>query len=173
MLITFLIGVGLISLIISLVLGSTILLTTYGLYKVPPLIAAATAVICWIAVTLIPWPKAEVASSTGPTLSKLNKIPLPSPFKSIPVLLPKPKELIYLNSLSLPSLLPKDTNPGLHEFWTTCKYVWVPCPPCFQHLILAPSTLTLPPSWKLSFNKSTVFSWTEAARVIILNVPTI
>jgi len=101
------------SLIISPVFGSAIRLTTYGLYNFPPLIAADTAVICWIAVTLIPWPKAEVANSTGPTLSKLNKIPFPSPFKSIPVFLPKPKLLIYLNNLSFPNLFPKDTNPGL------------------------------------------------------------
>ena len=75
--------------------------------------AAETAVICWIALTLIPWPKAVVASSTGPTLSKLNNIPFDSPFKSMPVFVPKPKFLIYLNNLSLPSLFPKDTNPGL------------------------------------------------------------
>ena len=46
--------VGLFSLIISLVFGSTILLTTYGLYNVPPLMVADTAVICCIALTLIP-----------------------------------------------------------------------------------------------------------------------
>ena len=53
-----------------------------------------------------------MASSTGPTLSSLNKIPLASPFKSIPVFLPKPKLLMYLNNLSFPNLLPRDTNPG-------------------------------------------------------------
>ena len=31
----------------------------------------------------------------------------------MPVFVPKPKFLIYLNNLSLPSLFPKDTNPGL------------------------------------------------------------
>lgn len=62
----------------------------YGLYKVPPLIAADTAVICWIGVTDTPWPKAVVASSTGPTLSKSKSIPDASPFKSTPVFLPNP-----------------------------------------------------------------------------------
>ena len=86
---TFLIICGLFSLIISPVFGSTILLTKYGLYSVPPFIVADTAVICCIALTLIPWPKEVVASSTGPTLLILNKIPDHSPFKSIPVFLPK------------------------------------------------------------------------------------
>ena len=65
-----------------------------------------------MAVTLIPCPNDVVASSTGPTLSILNNIPLASPFKSIFVFLPNPKFLIYLNKRSLPSLLPRDTNPG-------------------------------------------------------------
>ena len=56
----------------------------------PPLMTEEKAVTSWIAVTLIPWPKAVVASSTLPTLSKLNKIPVDSPVKSIPVLEPKP-----------------------------------------------------------------------------------
>ena len=107
---------GFVSLIISLVFGSTILLTKYGLYNVPPLTAADTAVICCIALTLIPWPKAVVANSTGPTLFKLKSIPDDSPFRSIPVFLPKPKSLIYLNNLYLPSLFPRDTKPGLQEF---------------------------------------------------------
>ena len=47
-------------------------------------------------VTDTPWPKEVVASSTGPTLFILKRIPEPSPFKSIPVLDPKPKFLIYL-----------------------------------------------------------------------------
>lgn len=157
---------------ISPVLGSTILFTIYGSYNVPPLTAAETAVICCIAVTLIPWPNAVVANSIGPTLFKSKRIPLDSPFRSIPVFLPKPKSLIYWNNLTLPSLLPRETKPGLQLFWTTCKYVWVPCPPDFQHFILAPSTLTLPLSWKVSLIKSTVFSSIEAARVIILNVDT-
>ena len=72
--------------------------------------AALTAVICCNAVTLTPWPKAVVASSTGPTLFKLNSIPFPSPFKSMPVLLPN--LLMYLNKVSLPSLRPNSTNPG-------------------------------------------------------------
>ena len=75
--------------------------------------AALTAVTCCIAVTLTPWPNAVVANSTGPTLSNLNKIPLPSPFKSIPVFSPKPKLSIYLNNVSFPILLPNSTNPGL------------------------------------------------------------
>ena len=66
-----------------------------------------------MAVTLIPWPNAVVASSTGPTLSKLKSIPVASPFKSIPVFLPKPRLVIYSNSFSLPSLWPRTTNPGL------------------------------------------------------------
>ncbi len=84
----------------------------YGLYSVPPFIAALTAATCCKAVTLTPWPKAVVASSTGPTLFKLNSIPLLSPFRSIPVFLPNPKLLIYLKSVSLPNLLPNSTNPG-------------------------------------------------------------
>ena len=66
-----------------------------------------------MAVTLTPCPKAVVASSTGPTLSSENKIPVASPFKSTPVFLPKPKFLIYLNKVSLPIRLPSSTNPGL------------------------------------------------------------
>ena len=74
---------------------------------------ALTALTCCMAVTLIPWPNAVVASSTGPTLSKLKSIPVASPFKSIPVFLPKPRLVIYSNSFSLPSLWPRTTNPGL------------------------------------------------------------
>ena len=75
--------------------------------------AALTAATCWMAVTLTPCPKAVVANSTGPTLSRANNIPLASPFKSIPVLVPKPKFLIYLNKVSFPILRPSSTNPGL------------------------------------------------------------
>ena len=78
------------SFITVLVSGSFKLLTMYGLYNMPPLIAADTAVICCIGVTDTPCPKAVVASSTGPTLSKLNIIPFASPFKSTPVFFPKP-----------------------------------------------------------------------------------
>lgn len=66
-----------------------------------------------MAVTDTPWPKDDVANSTGPTLSRENKIPLPSPFKSMPVLVPKPKLLIYSNNFSLPRRFPNSTNPGL------------------------------------------------------------
>ena len=66
----------------------------YGLYSVPPFIAALTAVICCIGVTDTPWPKAVVASSTGPTLLLSKIIPVASPFKSIPVFLPNPKASI-------------------------------------------------------------------------------
>lgn len=68
--------------------------TTYGLYKVPPLTAADTAVICWIGVTDTPWPNAVVASSKSPIRSTSNMIPDPSPDKSIPVFTPKPNFLI-------------------------------------------------------------------------------
>lgn len=61
----------------------------------------------------MPCPKAVVANSTLPTLSKSNKIPLASPVKSMPVFSPKPKSLIYLNSFSFPKRKPKLTNPGL------------------------------------------------------------
>ena len=57
--------------------------------------AALTAATCCIAVTLTPWPKAVVASSTGPTLSNENNIPFPSPFKSIPVFFPNPNLSMY------------------------------------------------------------------------------
>ena len=67
--------------------------------------------------------KEEEISEYIEILSKLNNIPLDSPFKSIPVFFPKPKLLIYLNNLSLPSLFPNDTKPGLQLFCTTCKYV--------------------------------------------------
>lgn len=53
-----------------------------------------------------------MASSTGPTFFRLKRIPDDSPFRSIPVFLPKPKSLIYLNNLSLPNLFPRDTKPG-------------------------------------------------------------
>ena len=89
-----------------LVSGSKSAFTIYGLYNFPPLIAALTAVICWIGVTDTPWPNAVVASSTGPTLSSEKSIPVASPFRSIPVFSPKPKFLIYLNNLSLPSFDP-------------------------------------------------------------------
>lgn len=55
-LMTFLTTTGSLFVIIVFVSGSLILLTIYGLYKVPPFIAALTAVICWIGVTLTPWP---------------------------------------------------------------------------------------------------------------------
>lgn len=70
-----------------------------------------------------PWPNAVVASSTGPTWAGLNRIPFASPFKSMPVLLPKPKSRMYLNSVSLPRRCPKATNPGLQEFSTTSRKV--------------------------------------------------
>lgn len=78
---------------------------------------ALTAVICWRAVTLTPWPKAVVASSTGPTLDNGKRIPLPSPFKSIPVFSPNPNLSIYWNKVSFPILLPSSTNPGLMGFY--------------------------------------------------------
>lgn len=64
-----------------------------------------------------------VANSTGPTLDSLNSMPLASPFKSIPVFLPKPKLLIYSNNNSLPSLLPRDTKPGLMGSNTRTKII--------------------------------------------------
>ena len=79
----------------------------------PPFIAADTAVICCIGVTDTPCPKAVVANSTGPTLSKLNIIPSASPFKSTPVFLPKPNLSMYEKSFSFPKRLPNSTNPGL------------------------------------------------------------
>lgn len=78
--------------------------------------AADTAVTCWIGVTDTPCPNAVVASSTGPTLSNLNRIPDASPFKSIPVFFPNPKSRIYLNSVSFPIFCPNTTNPGLLGF---------------------------------------------------------
>ena len=87
-------------------------LTIYGLYNLPPLTAADTARTCWIGVTDIPWPKEVVASSTLPILLISNIIPFSSPFKSISVLSPIPKFLIYSNNLSLPSFRPKLTKPG-------------------------------------------------------------
>ena len=69
---------------------SEILFNMYGWYSFPPLTTADTAVTCWIGVTLIPWPKAVVASSTLPTFDRGKMIPLPSPLKSTPVLAPKP-----------------------------------------------------------------------------------
>lgn len=85
----------------------------YGLYKVPPFIAADTAVICCIGVTDTPCPNAVVASSTGPTLSKLKIMPVASPFKSTPVFLPKPNLSMYEKSVSFPNLFPSSTKPGL------------------------------------------------------------
>ena len=128
------------------------------------------AVICWIGVTLTPWPKAVVASSTGPTLSSENKIPELSPFRSTPVFLPKPNLFIYSNSLSFPILCPKVTKPGLQEFSTTWRKVWCPWPPAFQHLILAFSTWMLPPSSKVSLSRSTNCSCNAVAKVIILKL---
>lgn len=63
-------------------------------------------------VTETPCPKAVVANSTLPTLSRLNKMPVASPVKSMPVFSPKPKSLIYLNNFSFPKRKPKLTNPG-------------------------------------------------------------
>ena len=84
---------------------------------------ADTAETCCIAVTLIPCPNAVVANSKSFTLSRLNSIPVASPVRSIPVFLPKPRSVIYLNRVSFPSFNPKFTNPGLQEFSTTCMYV--------------------------------------------------
>ena len=64
-------------------------------------------------VTLTPCPNAVVASSRSWTLSNENIMPLPSPFKSIPVFSPNPNKSIYENNFSFPSLNPKETNPGL------------------------------------------------------------
>lgn len=98
--------------------SSEIFLTIYGLYKYPPLTTDETAVTCWIGVTLTPWPKAVVANSTLPTLFMLNIIPAPSPFKSMPVLLPKPNLSKYENSVFLPSNWPIFTKPGLLGVYT-------------------------------------------------------
>ena len=49
---------------------------------------------------------------TVTTLSNENIMPLPSPFKSIPVFSPNPNKSIYENNFSFPSLNPKETNPG-------------------------------------------------------------
>ena len=75
MLITLLTLTLVFSFITELVSGSFKLFTIYGLYNIPPLIAAETAATCCIGVTDTPWPKAVVASSTGPTLFKLNIMP--------------------------------------------------------------------------------------------------
>ena len=72
-------------------------------------------------------------------LSSLNIMPFSSPFRSMPVFLPKPKILIYSNSLSLPNRCPSVTKPGLQEFSTTSRNVWLPCPPLFQQRSLAPA----------------------------------
>src|SRR5699024_12420083 len=77
-------------LIVSSEIGSIHSLAKCGSYKCPPLTAAATAITCWIGVTETPCPKDVVANSTGPTCSGLNKMPVPSPAKSIPVFRPKP-----------------------------------------------------------------------------------
>ena len=68
---------------------------------------------CWSGVTDTPWPKAVVASSTGPIWDSLKSIPDDSPFRSTPVLEPKPKFFIYLNKVAVPSFCPKTTKPGL------------------------------------------------------------
>ena len=75
--------------------------------------AALTAVTCWSGVTDTPCPNAVVASSTGPIWDSLKSIPDDSPFRSIPVLDPKPKFFIYLNKVAVPSFCPSTTNPGL------------------------------------------------------------
>lgn len=90
-----------------------------------------------------PWPKAVVASSTGPTWAGLNRIPFASPFRSMPVLLPKPKSRIYLNSVSLPRRCPRATKPGLQEFSTTSRKVWLPCPPLLPAAQLRSSYLNI------------------------------
>lgn len=102
----------LLTLIMLLVSGSEKVVTIYGVYKVPPLTIADTAVTCCIGVTLIPCPNAVVASSSSLTFDNLNKIPVLSPFKSIPVFSPNPKSFMYLNNFSFPNFSPKFTNPG-------------------------------------------------------------
>ena len=72
-------------------------------------------------VTETPWPKEVVASSTGPTLSNGKRIPFDSPFKSTPVRVPKPNDLIYLNNVSFPIFCPICTKPGLLIFDFTSK----------------------------------------------------
>lgn len=71
----------------------------------------------------IPCPNAVVANSKSLTLSNLNRIPLVSPFRSIPVFLPNPKSSIYLNKISFPNFNPKLTNPGLQEFYLEIKVI--------------------------------------------------
>ena len=83
-------NLGYVSFMISPVSLSLMLFITYGVYIFPSFIILLTAKTCCIAVTETPWPKLVVASSSGPTLSKGNIIPLLSPFRSIPVFLPKP-----------------------------------------------------------------------------------
>ena len=81
-------------------------------------IIAETAETCCIAVTLIPWPNAVVASSKSFTLSILNNIPVASPVRSIPVFFPKPRSVMYLNNVSFPSFNPRFTNPGFVLVYT-------------------------------------------------------
>ena len=66
-------------------------LTNLGCINFPSFAIDETAVISWIGVTDIDWPKEIVASSTGPTSFSLYSILLASPVKSIPVLLVRPK----------------------------------------------------------------------------------
>jgi len=62
-----------------------------GFIRTPWLATAERAVINWIAVTEIPWPKAIVAVSTRVHFSTGRSRPLTSPGRSMPVLAPKPK----------------------------------------------------------------------------------
>ena len=74
------------------------------------------------------------------------------------------------NSFSLPSLWPRTTKPGLHEFSTTCTNVSWPCPFLFQQWRVEFATFILPVSLYVSSNIFTFLSLIADASVTILNV---
>ncbi len=87
-----------------------------GFIRSPWLATLESAVMSWMAVTEIPWPKAMVAASTLVHFSTGRRSPLTSPGRSIPVLAPNPNLRMYWENLSLPSFSAILIDPILLEY---------------------------------------------------------
>ena len=120
----------------------------------PPLATALTAVMNWIGLTVLVWPKEIVAKSISVIFS---------------VFLTIPNFLIYSFNFSAPNFSPKFINPTLHEFCIISSKVWVPCPPLFQHLMNL-SPFCRPPLQVYVSSLPATPSWTAAEAVIILKI---
>ena len=111
---------------------------------------AAKAVIIWMGVTFMVWPKEEMATDIVPVgplnCSSGQNTCVPSPTRSMPVLERRPKSLKYFHMISGPILRPMSISATLQEFSTASVRVWSPWPVClWQCTGLVPGTTTLEP----------------------------